>query len=124
MGTDPETPSCTENSDKWTEVRYKRRNMRLKDYQILILKYNSDSGTWRDASDIYEDHQPGYVPRDGDWKCVLCHNINFEWRRLCNNPNCRAPKDFTLKKAEKDVPDVSSEPVEESPPIKEDVEAI
>ena len=78
--------------------------MRIKDYQILIPKYNLDSGTWRDARDVYEDHQPGYVPRDGDWRCVLCHNINFEWRKLCYNPNCGAPKDYTLTKAEnKDV---------------------
>ena len=123
--------------------------MRLKDYQIYIPKYNSDLGYWRDASDIYERNQPGYIPRYGDWKCILCQNDNFRWRKLCYNPNCGAPKDLILKKVEKnvvapkekddheevenvpdvspepvekDVPDVSSELVKESPPIKEDVE--
>ena len=78
--------------------------MRIKDYQILIPKYNSNSGTWRDARDVYENDHPGYVPKYGDWRCVLCHNVNFQRRKLCNNPNCKAPKDYTLTKAEnKDV---------------------
>ena len=57
------------------------------------------SGIWRNTKDVYENDQPGYVPKDGDWKCVLCHNINFKRRKQCNNPNCGAPKDYTLTKA-------------------------
>ena len=69
---DPEALSSTENNDKWTKVRHKRKNMRIKDFQILIPKYNSNSGTWRDARDVYENDHPGYVPKYGDWRCVLC----------------------------------------------------
>ena len=73
--------------------------MRIKDFQILIPKYNSNSGTWRDAKDVYANDQPGYVPEYRDWRCVFCHNINFRRRKQCYNPNCRAPKDYTLTKA-------------------------
>merc|ERR1711905_85142 len=78
---------------------HRRKNTRLKDFEILIPKYNSNSGIWRNVKDVYENDQSGYVPRQHDWRCVLCHNINFELRKFCNNPNCRAPRDHTKTKA-------------------------
>ena len=47
---------------------------------------------------MYKNDQPGYVPKEHDWRCLLCHNINFEWRKSCNNQNCGAPRDYTKKR--------------------------
>ena len=89
-----------QGTDKWTEVRHRRKNTRLKDFEILIPKYNSNSGIWQNAKDVYENDQPGYIPKEHDWRCLLCHNINFEWRKSCNNPNCGAPRGQTKKQAD------------------------
>merc|ERR1711888_579807 len=28
-------------------------------------------------------------PKDGDWICDACHNINFNWRYVCNAHFCK-----------------------------------
>lgn len=36
-----------------------------------------------------------FVVRKGDWKCFICGNINFAFRKKCNK--CKARKDFIEK---------------------------
>ena len=99
--------------------------MRLKDYQLYIPRYESETGYWLNATDMYERQQPGYIPRPGDWFCNLCQNVNFRWRRTCNNLMCKAPKGWRTKKAEKNSvtsfdgqidPKKNDENVSEKPP--------
>ena len=47
--------------EKWKVVQHRGRNTRLKDYQVLIPKYNTISGVWRNMEDVYEKEQPGYI---------------------------------------------------------------
>ena len=99
--------------------------MRLKDYQLYIPRYNSETGSWMDASEMYERKQRNYIPMPGDWICNLCSNANFRRRRKCYNPNCGAPKGWRAKKAEKNSvtsfdgqidPKKNDENVSEKPP--------
>ena len=85
--------------EKWKVVQHRGRNTRLKDYQVLIPKYNTNSGVWRNAEDVYEKEQPGYVFSEHDWQCVPCHNINFERRLWCNNPNCGTLRGYRKRKS-------------------------
>ena len=90
-----------DNGGNWIHVRKKRSRMRLKDYQLYIPRYNSETGFWMDASQMYERQQRNYIPMPGDWICNLCSNANFRRRRKCYNPNCGAPKGWRAKKVEK-----------------------
>jgi len=35
---------------------------------------------------------PKFEPKEGDWKCDFCGNINFRWRHACNKCECPRPK--------------------------------
>ena len=84
-----------QDKGNWSMVRYKRKNVDLDDYEIWIPKKwgfsSKEEGFWRCAKYTYGSKQNNYNHRPGDWSCFYCNNINFTWRRLCND--CGVPKD-------------------------------
>ena len=44
-----------DNGGNWIHVRKKRSKMRLKDYQLYIPRYNSETGFWMDATGLHPD---------------------------------------------------------------------
>lgn len=48
----------------------------------------SDNQTMQDIAHV----QPNFQQRFGDWICIVCKNLNFSWRNICNL--CKSDKEI------------------------------